>query len=98
MRDKKEKYKPFKSALISLSLTLFVCWYLFESTTGEGITLVETRGNNIVVQDNDSHKILIKTNVDISQIIKIDEVYDVEYKKRFLQTPRLISITPVKNY
>jgi hypothetical protein len=93
MTDKKNK--PVKSAIISLILILFTCWYLFESTTLDRITIVEAGNHNIVVQDRDNSMTTIETYIGISKIIKTDEEYDVQYKKRILQRPRLITITPV---
>ena len=93
MTDKNKKL--IKSALMSLCLTLFLYWYLFETMTGERITIVEASNDNIVVQEGDHHLITIKINIDISKLIKVDQKYDVQYKKRFFQSPRLISISPV---
>ena len=81
--------------MISVLLILFVFWYLFESTTGERITIVQVGNNNTVIQDRENNMKTINTKVDISKLIKIEEKYDIQYKKRFLQRPRLTSITPV---
>ncbi|MGO4106571.1 hypothetical protein [Paenibacillus sp. YAF4_2] len=87
--------KTIKSIIISLIMILFTCWYLFESTSLDRITIVEAGNYKIVVQDRDKNRTTIETYIGISKIIKTDEVYDIKYKKRILQRPRLITITPV---
>lgn len=89
------KNSPIKSALISLFVILFVFWYLSGSMTGERVTIVQASPNKIVIQDRDNNTKIININIDISKMITIDEKYDIQYKKRFWQRPRLISIKPI---
>ncbi|BBH20432.1 hypothetical protein Back11_17770 [Paenibacillus baekrokdamisoli] len=94
MGDNKNS-NPIKSALILLSLILFGCWYLIDITAEERITLVVAGSHNILVQDKDNHTTEISININISNLINKDEKYDIQYKKRLWQRPRLISITPI---
>lgn len=92
----RRRYRASRSIVISLILTLFVYWYLFDTSTGTRITVLETTKNKIVAEDHSNQRIVIRTKVDISQLIQVDETYDVLYKKRYFQTRRLYSITPIE--
>lgn len=47
--------KTIKSTLIPISLILIICWYLFDTTTGERVTLLVAGSHNILIQDKDNH-------------------------------------------
>lgn len=94
--NKNINIKTIKSTLIPISLILIICWYLFDTTTGERVTLLVAGSHNILKQDKDNHISEISISIDLSDLItERKKLFDIEYKKRLFQRPRLISIKPV---
>ncbi|MCM3630567.1 hypothetical protein M3194_24855 [Paenibacillus glycanilyticus] len=94
--NKNINIKTIKSTLIPISLILIICWYLFDTTTGERVTLLVAGSHNILIQDKDNHISEISISIDLSDLItERKKLFDIEYKERLFQRPRLISIKPV---
>lgn len=69
-------------------------WFSYSETVNEYVSIANVNSNSISIVDNDGNKVHLKTSLDFSKLIDVDQMYWVKYEKRRGVSPKLVSIYP----